>query len=59
MIKAWRKDAKRRWFEEAWTGGLKLALGGGQAEGRRLETMTQSSEVGGTRLMVLGQRKNV
>ena len=37
MIKAWRKDAKRRWFEEAWTEGLKMALGGEQAECRRLE----------------------
>lgn len=62
VIKAWKKDAKRRWSEEAWVEGLKLALGWGQAECRRLdkqETMTPSPEVGGTSLMVLGQRKNV
>lgn len=37
VIKAWRKDAKRRWFEEAWAEGLKLALGRGKQSARRLK----------------------
>lgn len=37
VIKAWRKDAKRRWFEEAWAEGLKLALGRGKQSARRLQ----------------------
>lgn len=44
------QDMKKGSPEGRWSGqGLKLALGGGR----------QSPEVGGTGLMVLGQRKNV